>query len=98
MEYSRHKEGEPDARGTRSMMEIHADAQRQAMQEAGLGALRRLVPKASAPTCLSALEATGWDADEAYKHLRAFLEVEEKAQKDAAADAKREEKKRKRRL
>ena len=78
------------------MMEIHADAQRQAMQEAGLGALRRLVPKASAPTCLSALEATGWDADEAYKHLRAFLEVEEKAQKDAAADAKREEKKRKR--
>jgi hypothetical protein len=96
MEYSRHKEGEPDARGTRSMMEIHADAQRQAMQEAGLGALRRLVPKASAPTCLSALEATGWDADEAYKHLRAFLEVEEKAQKDAAADAKREEKKRKR--
>ena len=78
------------------MMEIHADAQRQAMQEAGLGALRRLVPKASAPTCLAALEATGWDADEAYKHLRAFLEVEEKAQKDAAADAKREEKKRKR--
>ena len=58
--------------------------------------MRRLVPKASAPTCLSALEATGWDADEAYKHLRAFLEVEEKAQKDAAADAKREEKKRKR--
>ena len=96
MEYSRHKEGEPDARGTRSMMEIHADAQRQAMQEAGLGALRRLVPKASAPTCLAALEATGWNADEAYKHLKAFLEVEEKAKKDAAADAKREEKKRKR--
>ena len=96
MEYSRHKEGEPDARGTRSMMEIHADAQRQAMQEAGLGALRRLVPKASAPTCLAALEATGWNADEAYKHLKAFLDVEEKAKKDAAADAKREEKKRKR--
>ena len=49
MEYSRHKEGEPDARGTRSMMEIHADAQRQAMQEAGLGALRRLVPKSLGP-------------------------------------------------
>jgi len=95
MEYSRHKEGEPDGRGTRSMMEIHADAQRQAMQEAGLGALRRLVPKASAPTCLAALEATGWDADEAYKHIKAFLEVEEKAQKEAAVIAKREAKKRK---
>ena len=32
MEYSRHKDGDPDARGSKSMMEKHAEAQREAMR------------------------------------------------------------------
>ena len=31
MEYSRHKEGDPDARGAKSMMEKHAQARHEAM-------------------------------------------------------------------
>ena len=31
MEYSRHKDGDPDARGSKSMMEKHAEAQREAI-------------------------------------------------------------------
>jgi len=93
MEYSRHKEGDPDSRGSKSMMEKHAEAQREAMQTQGLGALRRLVPSASGATCVAALQACAWDPDEAYTHIKAFLDVEEASHKKAAAEAKKAVKK-----
>ena len=46
-----------------SMMAKHASAQKEAMQEACLGALRRALPGASAETCMMALETAGWDVD-----------------------------------
>ena len=76
MEYSRHKDGDPDARGSKSMMEKHAEAQREAMQEACLTALRSAVPAASAATCHAALEMFDWNADEAYKQVKAFMDAE----------------------
>ena len=46
-----------------SMMAKHASAQREAMQEACLGALRKALPGASAETCLR--EAANWDVGDA---------------------------------
>jgi hypothetical protein len=51
--YSRHTQADVDARaGQKSMVEVHAEAQKSAMQEACLNALRRAMPSASAETCL----------------------------------------------
>ena len=55
------------------MVEKHAEAQKEAMQEACLGALRRAVPAASAETCLMALRATKWDVDAAFHQVRSFM-------------------------
>lgn len=72
--FSRHTQAHVDARAaSKSMVEKHAEAQKNAMQEACLGALRRAVPSASAETCLFALQATDWDADAAFNQLRSFM-------------------------
>jgi hypothetical protein len=77
MEYSRYKAGEDDGRAAaKSMVEKHAEAQKNAMQEACLGALRRAMPAASAETCLAALRGTDWDADKAYHQLKSFMSTE----------------------
>ena len=56
-----------------SMMAKHASAQREAMQEACLGALRKALPGASAETCLMALETANWDVDRAHAQVKAFM-------------------------
>ena len=56
-----------------SMMAKHASAQKEAMQEACLGALRRALPGASAETCMMALETAGWDVDKAHAQIKAFM-------------------------
>jgi|AntAceMinimDraft_1070359.scaffolds.fasta_scaffold59604_1 hypothetical protein len=72
--FSRHTQADVDARaGAKSMVELHAEAQKNAMQEGCLGALRRAVPLASAETCLVALQATEWDVDAAYHQLKSFM-------------------------
>ena len=59
--------------GAQSMMAKHASAQREAMQEACLGALRKALPGASAETCLMALETANWDVDRAHAQVKAFM-------------------------
>ena len=56
-----------------SMMAKHASAQKEAMQEACLGALRRALPGASAETCMMALETAAWDVDKAHAQIKAFM-------------------------
>ena len=56
-----------------AMMAKHARAQKEAMQEACLGALRRALPGASAETCMMALETAGWDVDTAHAQIKAFM-------------------------
>ena len=66
--------GDPNAKDDRgkSMVERHAEAQKQAMQEACLGALRRAMPNVSNETRLMALESSGWDVETAFNQLKAF--------------------------
>ena len=72
--------------GAQSMMAKHASAQREAMQEACLGALRKALPGASAETCLMALETANWDVDRAHAQVkgRARREEEKKEKKERA--------------
>ena len=73
----------PDERGA-SMVARHAAAQKEAMQDACLGALRKAVPNVANETRLMALEATNWDVDAAYLQLKAFTAGKPKSSHEAA--------------
>ena len=66
-----HPYNEADERG-KSMVERHVEAQKQAMQEACLGALRRAMPNVSNETRMMALEQSNWDVETAFLQLKAF--------------------------